>query len=95
MLGEPSACMKIKQLKYAKKLTSKIQQSDQKYVFFHSKIKKPAKNAKIRLKIRRSRGALIAGTTICLYENKTTEMGKSFTFKIQKYDQKYVFFTAK
>ena len=57
--------------------------------FFHSKIKKPAENAKIRLKIRRSRGALIAGTTICLYENKTTEMGKSFTFKIQKYDQKY------
>ena len=41
----------------------------------------------MRIKIRRNRGGLIAGTTICLYENKT-EMGKNFTFKIQKYDQK-------
>ena len=61
--------------------------------FFHSKIKKPAENAKIRLKIRRSRGALIAGRTISLYENKTTEICKNLTFKIQKSDQKYGVFS--
>ena len=35
-------------------------------IFFTEELKKPGKTAEIRIKIRRNRGALIAGTTICL-----------------------------